>query len=73
MLSWPFSLKENGTATILPLHINRRTALPPSTIRKSLSTPEPSAAQYPGPIVSPLLGRHNCGWHIDTNEPESAK
>jgi hypothetical protein len=27
MLSWPFSLKENGTATILPLHINRRNAL----------------------------------------------
>jgi hypothetical protein len=27
MLSWPFSLKENGTATIFPLHINRRNAL----------------------------------------------
>src|ERR1700704_3478342 len=29
MLSWPFSLKENGTATILPLHLNRRDALNP--------------------------------------------
>jgi hypothetical protein len=29
MLLWPFSLKENGTATIFPLHINRRNALNP--------------------------------------------
>ena len=29
MLSVPISLKENGTATILPLHINRRNALNP--------------------------------------------
>jgi hypothetical protein len=27
MLSWPFSLKENGAAMLFPLRINRRNAL----------------------------------------------
>jgi hypothetical protein len=46
MLSWPFSLKENGTAMIFPLHINRRNAL----VRP------PYAPTGPCEIARPTLG-----------------
>jgi hypothetical protein len=58
MLSWPFSLKENGTATILPLRINRRNALDPFNNPKvSLRTPSAahaflySALSYAGGVA----------------------
>jgi len=52
MLSWPFSLKENGTAPILPLRINRRNALNPFnnprvSLHPAQAQPEPSYSVHP--------------------------
>jgi hypothetical protein len=40
MLSSPFSLKENGTARTLPLHINRRNALAYRNVRLQAPLPQ---------------------------------
>src|ERR1700729_343823 len=51
--SWPFSLKENGTAMLCPLHVNRRNALGRS---------QPGAGVCMFEDIREDWQAHDCNW-----------